>query len=525
MANQMSPLNSNPAFIHALSSHQDGLFDSAIEIYRQLNQVYSDNAQLLYLLGTAEYQAGNVQGSIKLLEQSLLLDKNRVEAMNNLGNALRDFSRFDEALQYFDQAISLAPNYADAHNNRGNVLRDLNLLEQALQSYDQAIALRPSYAQAHYNRGSVLHELNQPELAIKACDQAISLDERHADAYSVRGIAQYRLNQLESSLNSLDIALKLAPNHVDANFNKALVNLALGNFVDGWRLFEWRWNAPLAQKYRRSFSQQLWLGHTSLLNKSILIYAEQGLGDVIQFCRYIPMVRNLGANIIVQVPTALKPLIKSLNCECTILGTNEAPSGFDYHCPVMSLPFAFKTTLKTMPSTIPYLFPDSELRLLWKKQLTNTKQLRVGLVWSGSVTHKNDSNRSISLIKLASFFDLPIEFHSLQKVYREDDLLALQDFGIIDHHKELKDFSNTAALISELDLVISVDTSVAHLAGAVGKSTLLLLPFSADYRWMTERADSPWYPSMKLFRQNIAEDWQGVVSEVKNHLKLVMEEM
>jgi len=518
MNSQTSPLGNNPLFTHAFELHQKNQLDEATKLYRQLCAAYPNEAHLWYLLGTALYQAGHVQASIEMLERTLLMRPDFFEAMNNLGNAFRDIGFFQKALDCFDRAIICSPLYADAHNNRGNVLRDLNLLEQALQSYEKALALSPNYAQAHYNCANVLQELNQLDSALDACAKAIALDKNYADAYCVQGIVLYKLNRLEESLQSLNFALTLMPTHPDANFNKALVNLTLGNFEDGWRLFEWRWKTGLAKKYHRTFSQPLWLGQHSLQNKTIFIYAEQGLGDVIQFCRYLPILKGLGAKVIIQVPNGLKSLIESLNDGSEVLSLEELAVDFDYHCPIMSLPLAFKTTPSTIPCSIPYLYPRSAQQLLWQSQLGKRGQLRVGLIWTGSATHKNDRNRSISLHDLCPLLSLPIEFHSLQKEYRGGDQELLKNLSGIDHHADLKDFSDTAALISALDLVISVDTSVAHLAGAMGKPTWLLLPFSADYRWMTKRLDSPWYPSMKLFRQTSAGEWADVLEVVKSQL-------
>jgi hypothetical protein len=270
-----------------------------------------------------------------------------------------------------------------------------------------------------------------------------------------------------------------------------------------------------------TFTQPLWLGEQSLFNKTILIYPEQGLGDYIQFIRYAALVEQLGAKVILGAPSPLMTIASTLDGQFTLIEKAPIPD-FDYHCPVMSLPLAFKTTIHTIPSKIPYLFVDNDKQNTWRQILGKKSIPRVGLVFSGSTEHKNDHNRSLAVTQLQSLFNLPIEFHCLQQSIRSDDALFMAENCHVKTHQDmLKDFSDTAALIAEMDLVISVDTSVAHLAGALGKKLWILLPYAPDYRWMLDRTDSPWYPTATLFRQPAVGDWDSVIIQIGNELKKI----
>jgi tetratricopeptide (TPR) repeat protein len=367
--------------------------------------------------------------------------------------------------------------------------------EHALAIYDRAIALRPSYAAAHSNRGAALGQLN-----------------RH-----------------EESIASYDRAIAIRPDYVDAHFNKSLHLLAMGHFEEGWELYEWR-RQKFPSTATRDFSRPLWLGEEDLTDKTILLHEEQGFGDTIQFCRYASLVAGLGARVILEVPPALTSLLSTLDGVSQIIQSGTRLPDFDFQCPLLSLPLAFKTELSSIPSKTPYLQANLEKSLAWKKRLGEKTKLRVGLVWSGGVrANKPDSwvynsRRNIPLAKLASLKHPHIEFYSLQKGQPgESELVALRQKywdgpDIVDFTGELHDFSDTAALVDNLDLIITVDTSTAHLAGALGKPVWILNRFDNCWRWLSGRTDSPWYRTAKLYRQDIAENWDGVIERVKADL-------
>ena len=415
-------------------------------------------------------------------------------------------------------AIKLNPSYAEAHSNRGNVLYELKDYEHALASHDYAITLNSNYAKAYSNRGNTLQKLKRLDEALTNHDRAINLKPDYVNAHINRGIILNQFKRLDEALISFDRAITLNPNHAGAYWNKALLKILIGEYQEGWELYEWRWKHN-DQEHYRSLPQPLWLGEEPINDKILLIHSEQGLGDIIQFCRYVLMTKVEGAKVVLEAPKALISLLSSLKSNITLVEKGKTLPPFDLQCPIMSLPLAFKTTLGTIPALTPYLFSSADKQTLWHKKIGNKIKLRIGLAWSGSSGHKNDHNRSLLLKQLDLILQLPFEFHSLQKEVRTEDIETLSLYKYIHlHQDELIDFSDTAALINEMDFVISVDTSIAHLAGALGKTVWILLPFMPDYRWMLDRADSPWYPTATLYRQPKINDWESVVDEVKNNL-------
>lgn len=475
----------NTLFQQALALHQSGNVEQAVTLYRLLVKRFPRNAQLLHLLGTAESQGGNHLEGIKLLEESIRIAPNNSEAHNNKAMALAELNRLDEALQSFNQAIKIDPGNVGAHLGLADTLHSLSRYDEAVRSYQRALQLAPSNPLAHYFMGFNLHLLGKYHEAIR----------------------------------SYELAIQFKPDFGEAQWNRSLLKLLIGDFAEGWKLYEWRWKAASSRKYQRDFPHPLWLGQESIAGKTILVHAEAGLGDSIQFCRYLPMIEGMGARIVLEIQSALVTLISSLGCDFAVVHGGQEIPDFDVQCPMMSLPLAFKTELDTIPAGVPYLHADPDKQRRWQERLGAKGAPRVGLVWSGSEEHGNDRNRSIRLEALRPLFELPVEFHSLQKEYRDTDKVLLsQAPQIKDHQHELEDLSDTAALIGELDLVISVDTSVAHLAGALARQVWVLLPFVPDFRWLLDRSDSPWYPTATLFRQPKAGDWDSVIRNVRGEL-------
>ena len=390
-----------------------------------------------------------------------------------------------QALSESSQMLESFPNSIVLYNIAGASNAGLMQFDDAIDSYKQALKIKPDYAEAYYNMGIALKDKGDPEAAIDSFKQAINIKPDYAESY----------------------------------WNKSLLKLLIGEYLEGWKLYEWRWKKEPQINSLRAYHQPLWLGDESIFHKTLLIYPEQGLGDYIQCIRYAALVEQLGAKVILEVPSRLLTLCSTLKGQPILIENGKPLPSFDYHCPVMSLPLALKTTVETIPAQIPYLYADDQRKKRWNEKLGNKTVTRIGLVWSGSTWHENDHNRSLLLNQLTSLLVLPVEFHSLQKEVREIDIKTLIDFPKINQHQDdLLDFSDTAALIDEMDLVISVDTAVAHLSGAMGKKTFILLPYSPDYRWMLDRADSPWYPTATLFRQPSVGDWDSVISEIRQLL-------
>ena len=493
-------------------------FDEALVNYDRAIAIKPDYAAAYSSRGNLLQDLKRLDEALQSYNSAIFNNKRDPEVYYNRGLALQGLKRFDEALENYDTTIYLNPNYAEAYSNRGNTLQELKRIDEAVVNYDRAISLKPDYAEAYSNLGNALQELKKFEEAVVNYDQAILLKPDYAEAYSNRGKALQELKKFDGAIENYDTAIKINPTFADAYWNKSILKILQGEFLEGWLLYEWRWKSDLGKPLRH-FRSSLWLGQEIIENKSLLIYAEQGLGDTIQFIRYAKLAEQLGAHVILELPSEFIKIASTLAGQFTLIEMGKVLPESDYHCPLMSLPLAFKTTVETIPNEVPYLYADIVKKNKWQKRIGNKAQTRIGLVWSGSIAHKNDHNRSIPFEKIATLLKLPIELHCLQKEIRTTDQIFISsNNNIIIHTEFLSDFSDTAALIDEMDLVISVDTSVAHLAGALGKDVWILLPYVPDYRWMLNRADCPWYPSAKLFRQSDRGDWDGVIRQIENEL-------
>ena len=457
--------------------------------------------------------------AVDSFDQVIALRFNDAQAYCNRGVALAKLGRFEEAIASYQTAISFKPDFAEAHFNWGNALQSLHSYERAVAIYDQAIALRADYADAYTNRGNAFKELGRHQEAVASYASAIARKPGNFEAYLNQGAAYYECLEIEKALACYDQSLQIRPDYAEAHWNKALALLLSGDFETGFKLHEWRWRCSTFTSKRRDFAQALWLGSESLEGKTILLHAEQGLGDTIQFCRYCVIVQALGATVLLEVQAPLIRLLSSLSGVSRLIRQGDPLPEFDFHCPLMSLPLALKTRTDSIPSAARYLASEPDKGASWKLKLGNRNKPRVGIAWSGSEQHKNDKNRSMALAELMRHMPTEYTYVSLQKESRDRDKAALNEFNIAHFEEEIGDFSDTAALCDLMDLVISVDTSVAHLSGALGKSVCLLLPFVPDWRWLIERQDNPWYPSMKIYRQDSTRQWKLPSSIIEDNLK------
>jgi len=424
---------------------------------------------------------------------------------------------FNSAVPLYDQAIALDPLHAEAYYKRGNALKNLGRLDAAIASYDQALEHKPGYAYAYCNRGVVQQSLGLTVAALSSYDQAIAYDPSDAMAHYNRALLLQDFSRWDEALAGYDRAIEINPQFSDAHYNRSLTSLFLGNFASGWRGYEWRWhNAQrLSIGKPRNFQQPLWLGEDPLAGKRLLLYSEGGLGDTLQFCRYAKSAAAQGATVLLEVQPPLLDLLTHLEGVSRVIATGNSLPDFDYQCPLMSLPLAFKTTLDTIPAALKYLNSDRAKIAQWRMRLGERQRPRIGLVWSGNPGNTIDRRRSIPLADLAGRLPREFEYFCLQKDVREEDRATLDSSSrIFSFDEDSLNFANTAALCECMDLVISVDTSIAHLSGALGLPTWLLLPHVPDWRWMRERDDSPWYPTMKLYRQKTAGDWDEVFARV-----------
>ena len=435
------------------------------------------------------------------------------------GLALQQCGRLDAAVASYDQAIALDADCAEVYYNRGNALKALRRLDAAGSSYARAIACKPDFAAAYANRGNVLRELEQPDGALRDYAMAIRLRPDLPEVHYNRGIVLQEQNQLDAAIAHFDQAIALDPDFAAAYWDKSLALLLDGDLARGWELYEWRWRNKETGLTPRPIAQPLWDGRSSVHGKTILLHCEQGLGDTLQFARYARCVAALGARVILQVQAPLVALLSGLEGVAQLL-VEEAPlPDFDLHCPLLSLPLAFKSRLDSIPRAPSYLRSDAAKAAHWAGRLAGKTRPLIGLAWRGSSTHRRDRRRSIGLAELLQALPRQLQYVSLHQEIRAEDRAALQASAHLLHYGEqLTDFADTAALCAQVDLVISVDTSVAHLGGALGKTTWVLLPYNPDWRWLLGRQDSPWYPSVRLYRQEAPGDWGPVLARVSAEL-------
>lgn len=454
-------------------------------------------------------------------ERAIALNPENIEAHNNRAVALAGMGRKTGALSGFEQIIERMPGHALAYSNRGNLLCEMGRHEEALESFARAIAIDPEFADAHSNLGKALCDLGRYDAAKASCDTAIALRPDFPEAYINRAIVLQETGQEEMALADLEQALSFEPGHPKARLNRALALLRLGRFDEGWREYEWRWSGEGIPPPSAQYRQPLWLGKESLAGKRILLHSEQGLGDTLQFSRYAASVAALGAHVILSVEPPLADLLGSLEGVAEISRKGASLPEHDYQCPLMSLPFACGTDLSSIPFPEKYLGADHARVERWSRRLGIAKGRSVGVVWSGNPEYRSDWKRSLpfSLFARALPVREDIRYVCLQKTLRDEDREAMQARSdILFVGDEIADFSDTAALCELMDLVVTVDTSVAHLAGALGRPTWILLPFCADWRWLSAREDSPWYRSIRLYRQHEVGAWGEVLARVAREL-------
>ena len=489
-------------------------------------------AKQYFEAGLAFFNERKFLDAEKQFMNALLLAPNRLSILINLSATLIELGKWPECQKICQKIIAMDPKNYDGLMNLSICLSHDNLHPKAVEYLDQAIKINPSMPHAWVNKGNIALDLHDFEGAADYFSQALNIDPQVPEIYIGRGNLRNELKEYQLALEDFDMALTLNPTNAYAKWNKALSLLRLGDFSNGWALFESRWQVPGIREHIKHHDIPLWLGRESLRDKTILISSEQGLGDTIQFSRYLQLIEALGANIIFEVPQSLVKLMGSISPSIKIV-TNysvDLHHPVDFHCPIMSLALAFKTAVNTIPNQLPYLFANENKRSYWHEKIAALSRqnglsetpLRVGLAWSGSGRYAGKENfkRNMSITEVGklilSFKDQPIEFHSLQiEADINQSFLELGSKNIFAHNKNLKDFSDTAALMMELDLVISIDTAAGHLAGALNLPTLLLIPDPPDFMAMTKINRSPWYPLTTLLRQEEVSCWSRPIAIAK----------
>jgi len=555
---QLTPSNADVYYKLGTVLRAKGLFSGAIDYFRKAITLNPHSPEAYYNLGLALENTGQLDEAILNYQKAVQIEPGLVEAYNNLGILLSAKGRLEEAITHFQKAIRINPNCADIYNNLGLALKDKGNVDEAIINFKKAFILNPALAVAYFNLGVALQDKRQLDEAINFYKKALQINPDLDGAYNNIGDilagkghfdeaityfqkaialnpnltgAYYNLGNIfkdkgqpEEAISFYQKALQIDPNYAEAHFNMAFALLLSGSFIQGWKEYEWRWKSKehYEQNLLQHLSQPLWDG-SDISGKTILIHTEQGYGDAIQFIRYAPLLARQVVKVLILCPKELISLFQNVEGIHQVIGGGEYLPSFDIHCPLLSLPLKFNTTLDTIPAEIPYIKVDTALLQKWKDKVKDdTSKFRVGLSWAGRPTHKDNSNRSFPLETFAPLAQSNgVIFYSLQKGKGSEQANNPPvGMRLIDYTNKIQDFSDTAALIENLDLVISVDTAVAHLAGAMGKPVWTLLPFAPDWRWMLNREDSPWYPTMRLFRQPSPGDWKSVINNVRKELEV-----
>ncbi|MGC2656675.1 MAG: tetratricopeptide repeat-containing glycosyltransferase family protein [Bryobacteraceae bacterium] len=506
----------------AVQLHESGDLTEAGRLFSAIVGQNPGHFPSLHRLATIRQRHGQYEESIVLLRQAIGCFPSSADAHNSLGNTYSSMGQPEQAIDQYRCALVLRPAFPEAQLNLGNSLKTLGRNEEAVASYSAAIALRPQYVEAHTNLGTVLLRMNRPQEAIANFAAAVSIDPETKAIYSNLGAALTALNRHEEAIPFLQRAGEGNPDAAQPVYNEAVARLAIGDFERGWPAYEARWRMAETKSRSRDSGQPMWNGEAEITGKTVLVHAEQGLGDSILFARYVPLLVHRGARVILEVQKPLVSLMRTIPGVDQVLKLGEELPEFDLHVPFGSLPLAFKTTLDNIPAQVPYLGAPDESSALSGFDRGTEPQFRVGVCWAGNRDFANDYNRSIPLSKFQRLLSIPdVHFVSLQPELRPGDDRILADLGTIDltSVQKVSSMADTAALISTLDLVITVDSAVAHLTGALGRPVWVLLPYFAYWVWLRYRTDSPWYPTARLFRQHSIGDWESVIERISEDLK------
>ena len=506
---------------------QQGRFEEALKACDKAVQLKPDDPEMWYALGNALADLKRPDDALLAFKHVLTLDPAHWDGAYRCGFVLHEMGRPADALPYFDLGASLQPKNAAMQEMRAFALHKLSRFEEALAANQAAHALNPKNGSTCNNIGAALQLLCRDEEALVWFERALKLLPNYSVALLNKASSLQQLHRFDEAVAAYHRVKEVEPTHAEPDWNLSLYHLLTGDFEAGWAGRESRWRRANPGVYPK-FAEPRWFGEGNVEGKTILIYADEGMGDTIQFARYVPMVAARGARVILVVEAPTLPLLSNLSGVALCLPRSGEMPAFDMHCPISSLPLVFGTRLDTIPSDMSYLPPPPEARVrAWRARLDDRvgphDRLWVGLVWSGNPIHKNDHNRSTSLRMLSRILDVDATFFSLQKDPRPGDLTALRERPeIVDLTAELTDFVETAALVSCLDVVITIDSSVAHLAAALGRPTWILLPYAPDYRWLLDREDSPWYPTVRLFRQSATRDYGSVLDRVRDELAILI---
>ena len=496
--------------------HENAL---ALKHYQRTVQLRPQHLGSWLGLASAQRALKEFSSAVHSYQQVLTLEPAHFDAYYLMADALIQLGRYEAAFICYERAIGIKPDSAEAYLNRGLLYSRVNRFEEALDNYCSALRINPEMALAYTNMGIVQRKLNDAGAAIASHDKAISLRPDYAEAYINKGVACLDLHDFEAAISCYEQAIRFLPSSPDAHWNLSIALLVSGQWQRGWPLYEWRWKKSGVSLNPLINGHPQWNGAKDIKDKTIFLHCEQGLGDTIHFYRYVTAVADLAGKVLLEVQPALVDLLSLLDARVSVFAKGAEVPAFDLHCPLLSLPLAFSTTLDSVPCRTRYLSVDEHKVQQWLNSFGIKTKPRVGLVWSGSSTHSNDYNRSIPLSALLPLLPEQFDYFCLQKELRLEDAEILAKQSRIQFLGDLlHDFTDTAALCESMDLVISVDTSVAHVSGALGKSTWLLLPFNPDWRWLLTGTDCIWYDAVTLYRQPKPGDWVTILNKISRDL-------
>jgi tetratricopeptide (TPR) repeat protein len=520
---RLNPHSAAAAFNLGTALERQDKLDEAIRCYQDALLLNPDFAEAWNNLGIAEKNRGRPDEAIHCYRQAVRSKPEFVEAQINLANALRQQAQLEEAAAWYRQALRIKPDFAEVHNALANLLQEQGKPAEAVDSFRQALHWNPSLVEAHSDLANALLNQGKLEEAMAHCLQALRLDPDFPEAHNNLGAVLHSLGRLDEALAHYDRAVVLRPDYADAHWNRSLVWLLRGDFERGWPEYEWRWKRP--RVVQRHFTQPLWDG-TPLSGRTILLHAEQGLGDTLQFIRFAALLHQGGGKVIVECQPPLLPLLAGLpGIERLVAQSSQLPA-FDVQAPLLSIPGLLHISPDTIPAAVPYLHADAALIAHWHRELAQLRGLKIGIAWQGSASFARNFQRSIPLAHFARLGQQKgVHLISLQKGPAADQLRTLGgENTILDLGSRLDEaagaFVDTAAVMMNLDLVITADTAGAHLAGALGVAVWVALPLVPDWRWLLERDDSHWYPTMRLWRQTRYGHWDDVFDRLAEELRL-----
>ena len=548
-------MNLHKAVKKAKAYLQAGDIHKAEDMFKKILQSAQHNLEALHFLSLIAYRKGDTDSAIMYTKREIGLNPSDTNLYNNLGVMLKSKGSLDEAIENFRKAIDYNPGFADAHynlgnalhmrgeldeaitcyqtalknrpgdyeawNNLGNAFKEKGFFDEAKAAYNKALQINPKFGLAYSNLGTVLQDQGEFEKAQEVYQRAVDIDPHFVTAFNNMGVALREQGRLGEAAVYFEKVFKSNPRDPEAHWNMAITYLLEGRFEEGWREYEWRFQRKNVTVVERLFTQPRWNGG-NIEGRTILLYAEQGMGDTVHFIRYAPLVAGQGAKVIVECQKELIPLVQSVQGVADVFEKGGELPTFDVWCPLLTLPLLFATTIETIPANVPYVHVPEKLKEAWRqKVLKDPPGCRVGLVWAGNPKYRLDRIRSCPFELFTKLRDIDgVLLYSLQKGEADEQVKTFQSrLPLIDYMDDVRDFADTAALIENLDLVISVDTAVLHVAGAMGKPAWAILPYVPDWRWMLNRSDSPWYPTMKLFRQPKFGDWESVLREVAQALR------